>query len=405
MGKKANIRLTIVSEAGDILFESSGVDILKMNSHIDRPEIIKAKKNIIGYSKRYSATEKKTILYVASYLSYLNFHKKNIYVRVSLPFDRVKDRLSDIYVVIGFITSMALILILLLSLYLAKKLTMPIDQMKRITDSVELGKYEETFSYLPNNELGDLYKFLNRLIDKTKKHLQRKDNLEKMRRDFTSNISHELKTPLTSIKGYVETLKEGAVNDPKYNKRFLEIIDKNIERMIVLLRDLLKLSKIEFEGKVDQLEPVAWGSIIDEVLSRGKINFERKNIKCHFLKRYSDTLVLSNKKVMSHILDNLLQNACDYTQKNGLVNLYLRKEGSNLELVVEDNGVGIKKEDQKRIFERFYRVNIARNYEEGRNGLGLAIVKHLVMQVKGRIRVESRLGLGSKFIISMSIFK
>jgi signal transduction histidine kinase len=225
--------------------------------------------------------------------------------------------------------------------------------------------------------------------------------MEQIRREFSSNISHELKTPLTSIKGYVDTLLEGALEDKANNMRFLRIINNNAERMISLVSDLLSLATIEAnEGAVD-LENVDWRPIVQEAIARQQIKANSKEIVLETQIDDQDLTVKGSRKPMSHILENLLQNAINYTPTKGHIQIILRRDKGFIELSVKDNGIGIAPQDQPRIFERFYRVDAARSRNEGGTGLGLAIVKHLVIQIQGMITVDSDIGRGSTFTVRL----
>jgi signal transduction histidine kinase len=206
---------------------------------------------------------------------------------------------------------------------------------------------------------------------------------------------------LTSIKGYVDTLLEGALEDKANNMRFLRIINNNAERMISLVSDLLSLATIEAnEGAVD-LENVDWRPIVQEAIARQQIKANSKEIVLETQIDDQDLTVKGSRKPMSHILENLLQNAINYTPAKGHIQIILRRDKGFIELSVKDNGIGIAPQDQPRIFERFYRVDTARSRNEGGTGLGLAIVKHLVIQIQGMITVDSDIGRGSTFTVRL----
>jgi two-component system phosphate regulon sensor histidine kinase PhoR len=221
--------------------------------------------------------------------------------------------------------------------------------------------------------------------------------LERSRRDFVANVSHEFKTPITAIQGFAETLLGGAVEDNQNRNRFLEIIRDNAERLGRLTDDLLKLARIE-AGKLElELRPVAMEEVIGPCLDATRIKAGPKNLTLET--DYSSGLspVIGDVRFLQEILQNLLDNAVQYSRPGGRILVRAVAQGSEIVLSVTDTGIGIPKADQERIFERFYRADAARSRELGGTGLGLSIAKHLVEAHGGRIQVESEVGCGSTF--------
>ena len=219
--------------------------------------------------------------------------------------------------------------------------------------------------------------------------------LENMRSQFVANVSHELKTPLTSIKGFTETLKY--VEDEETRKKFLDIIEKEADRLGRLINDILILSKIESDisGEEDEFLP---NKVVDDVINMVKVLADNKNITIELDERNYDLLFGDKDRFLQLVL-NIVENSIKYSNEGSTVKISSFTKGDNYNLIVEDNGIGIPKEDIPRIFERFYRVDKAR--KSGGTGLGLAIVKHIVKTFNGNIKVESVLGVGSKFIIQI----
>jgi two-component system phosphate regulon sensor histidine kinase PhoR len=223
--------------------------------------------------------------------------------------------------------------------------------------------------------------------------------LELIRRDFVANVSHELKTPLTSIKGFVETLLSGALHDEEKNERFLRRIDVNVERLNHLVSDLLSLARIESQGLDVVRQPIDWRDVSREVVKRHRDAIEKKGLAIKVDER--SVVVLGDAEAMTQILDNLLDNAIQYTPAPGHIDLRFSQIDGFGVLEVRDTGPGIPPEDTERVFERFYRVDKARSRELGGTGLGLSIVKHLVGSLRGKITVESELGRGSRFVVEL----
>lgn len=223
--------------------------------------------------------------------------------------------------------------------------------------------------------------------------------LENMRTQFVANVSHELKTPLTSIKGFAETLRY--VDDFKNKEKFLNIINDEADRLTRLINDTLTLSHIEssIENKEEEIDV---NFIIKDVCCLVKNSAEKKNIKVLTVGDKVPNLKGDNDR-FKQMLINLVDNAIKYSDNNGIVKIGTKLENNNCIIWIEDKGVGISKEHIDRIFERFYRVDKARSRAQGGTGLGLAIVKHIVMALNGNIRVESKIGKGSKFILEIPI--
>ena len=232
------------------------------------------------------------------------------------------------------------------------------------------------------------------------KDITEKVKLENMRTDFVANVSHELKTPLTSISGFVETLKLNENIDIATRNRFLGIIESESDRLKRLIDDILLLSFIE-NKETNSLEEVYIYEVFIEVYEMTDYFAKSKNINVTYRFRNQSISILSNRDYIKQIFLNLIDNAIKYTPENKDVYIEVDYYEDNLVIKVGDNGIGIPREDINRIFERFYRVDKARSRDVGGTGLGLAITKHIVKSLNGTINVKSELGEGSEFIITI----
>ena len=229
--------------------------------------------------------------------------------------------------------------------------------------------------------------------------------LEVVRRDFVANVSHELKTPLTSIQGYVETLLDGALEDENNNRRFLQKIERHVERLGHLVTDLLSLARIEAQTEGIALEPVPVLPVLEATLRRCESRLIDKRLELET--RVQDLRCLADRESLTQVIDNLVDNAIKYTGVCGRIEIGLgtipaqEESPEAVEFWVRDTGFGIPESDLERVFERFYRVDKARSRELGGTGLGLAIVKHLVAGMGGEVSVESELGVGSCFRVRL----
>lgn len=226
-------------------------------------------------------------------------------------------------------------------------------------------------------------------------------NLEKVRKDFVANVSHELKTPITSIKGFAETLLDGALNDKNTLEHFLSIIYEESVRMQLLIQDLLELSKIEDDSFTLNIKKVPLIDLLEEIILILQGKAVEKKIDLIFDQSVQSLEIDGDPDRLKQVFINLVTNAISYTPEGGKVTISLEEKEPFICVNVKDTGIGIEKDEIPRIFERFYRVDKARSRNSGGTGLGLAIVKHLVEAHKGHISVESELGKGTNFIIKL----
>jgi two-component system, OmpR family, phosphate regulon sensor histidine kinase PhoR len=225
--------------------------------------------------------------------------------------------------------------------------------------------------------------------------------LERVRQDFVANVSHELRTPIAAILGYAETLQSGALTDAVHGPQMVDIIHRQSERLSELVTDLLELSRLDAGER-----PLAVGSVaVGEVVARAAEAVEPRAAAKHITITRSVPAGLAARgdaKALEQVLVNLLDNAVKYTPEGGSVELTAQNEASRVQLSVRDTGLGIEAKHLPRLFERFYRVDRGRSREMGGTGLGLSIVRHLVSAMGGDVRVQSQLGLGSTFTVTLS---
>ena len=227
--------------------------------------------------------------------------------------------------------------------------------------------------------------------------------LERMRQDFVANASHELKTPLASIKAYTETLLDWALTDDSVNRRFLERIDEQVERLNLLILDLLSLARLESGQEFFEHGPLGLVPVLESCIEAHRGRAEAKNLVLTFDPGHldGDTLVLADEEAVRQIFDNLIDNAIKYTPEGGRVRMACSPAPDAVSVEVADTGIGIPRDELPRIFERFYRVDKARSRELGGTGLGLSIVKHLISSIRGQISVTSRVGSGTRFTVRL----
>ena len=228
--------------------------------------------------------------------------------------------------------------------------------------------------------------------------------LERVRRDFVANVSHEFRTPLTAIQGFAETLLAGAMNDPQNRERFLEIIVEHSRRLARLTEDLLMLSKMDADRLELEIRRVSVAQLIESCMETSRHRAAEKEIEISVKPFNGLPDVAGDRRRLAEVLQNLLDNATQYTLSRGRIVVSAEVRGAEVVFTVADTGIGIPTADQPRIFERFYRVDAARSREAGGTGLGLSIAKHIVEVHGGRIWVESEVGRGSRFHFSVPIY-
>jgi two-component system phosphate regulon sensor histidine kinase PhoR len=226
--------------------------------------------------------------------------------------------------------------------------------------------------------------------------------LERTRQDFVANVSHEMKTPLTAIRGFAETLLEGALDDQANRGTFVERIKAQAERLEALIDDTLSLARIE-RGEIPlALESVDWAALVKKIEETFRKAAAERNLSLEMKVEPDLPKVLGDQKLLEQAIGNLLDNAIKYNRSGGEILLSISRSGEKgVRVLVEDTGMGIPKEDLPRIFERFYRVDKARSRELGGTGLGLSIVKHIVERHGGNVGCESEVGKGSRFWIEV----
>jgi two-component system phosphate regulon sensor histidine kinase PhoR len=239
------------------------------------------------------------------------------------------------------------------------------------------------------------------MADELQTTIENLKNVDQVRTDFVANVSHELKTPLASIKGFIETLEDGAIDDKENAQRFIRIIKKHANALNTIIDDLLSLSELEL-GK----SRLHWsGCNLQELVEETTLGFGHAlSIKEHKIKtQYNgkDFNIFADRSRIEQVLVNLLDNAIKYTDPGGRVKIILTEHNYTCSVTVEDNGMGIPQDHANRVFERFYRVDKARSRDLGGTGLGLSIVKHIVSLHNGTIRLDSTVNKGTRITVTL----
>jgi two-component system phosphate regulon sensor histidine kinase PhoR len=271
-----------------------------------------------------------------------------------------------------------------------------INEIKNIISSIRQSKYQSPDEIVLTKHLSALENEIKEMFEKAKGDIEYLERLQRMRSQFLANVSHELRTPIFSIQGYLETLLNGAIDDQKVNKHFLQKANQNTVNLSNLLNDLIDISMIE-SGEMR----MSYRYFDINVFIKGIVNefipiADQKNLKLVFNPAKEGLQVFGDKDKIRQVFVNLLQNAIKYTDE-GSIEILLDEEKKFVNISVKDTGIGIPEEDLNRVFERFYRVDKARSRAVGGTGLGLAIVKHIIEAHNSKIIVQSKQGEGSIF--------
>ena len=369
-----DLRVTWINDDGTVLYDNDA-DASALENHADRPEVKQAFSEGQGETVRTSDTMGYNTFYYAVLLDNGTVLRVSTKARsvVAVFFAGAPIVLLIVAVIIG--------ICIWLSHVLTKQLIKPIEDMaEHIEDHSSEPPYKE------------LVPFAN-LIRKQHEDIL---NSAKVRQDFTANVSHELKTPLTAISGYSELMENGMV-EPEREKHFATEIRKNSERLLTLINDIIRLSELDAADVSTNFEEVDLNQIAEEAMQNLQMNAEKRKVALVY--RGEPCVIRGNRGMLRELIENLVQNAIRYNNENGYVNVMVEKrEGSGI-LTVKDNGIGIPESEQKRIFERFYRVDKSRSKATGGTGLGLAIVKHIVEIHAAQLELESQVGLGTTIVV------
>lgn len=512
-GKRASTRITIVLPSGEVVGDSDE-DPGSMDSHLDRPEVLQALREGSGVSTRYSRTLSKAMMYVGIPLK--RDDRVAAVIRVSIPVSDVDDAIRNIQVRIAIGGLIIAVFAALISLLVSRKLTLPIEHIKKWAESIARGEFhfrppasdseeinalsdamnqmavelrkridmivaqrneieavlssmvegviavdtEERLISL-NNAAAEmfgchvseaqgrsiqevvrntvLHRFLRKALTSQKavekditlssngdrvlnvhgtvlrdaegkrigavvvlNDITRIQKLENIRREFVANVSHEIKTPITAIRGFVETLRNGAMSNSDDTRRFLGIIEKHVERLQAIIEDLLSLSRIEQEAEkgVIPLSDSNLRDILKTAIQVCDLKASARQIRIQMACE-EDIQVRSDPPLLGQAIVNLLDNAIKNSKAETKVWVEGKRTDGEVIVTVRDQGRGIAKEHLPRLFERFYRVDRSRSRQQGGTGLGLAIVKHITQAHRGHLTVESEPGKGSTFAIHL----
>lgn len=372
-----DLRITMIKKDGKVFYDSFA-DVKKMENHANRQEVRQALKHGNGKAIRTSDTLDKNTFYYAVRLDDGNV------LRVAKESRSIWSVFIKVMPAILILIFVILAISKMLSDVLTKSLLLPIEQMSENLDHLEdITTYKE------------LMPFINTIQEQHKNILMN----AKMRQEFTANVSHELKTPLTAISGYSELIQNGMANEEE-TIRFAGEIHKSAKRLLTLINDTIRLSQLDTSEQKVIYEAIDLYKIAEDCVNMLKFSAENHgiDISIHGTNAYLE----GNREMLEEVVYNLCDNAIRYNNEGGKVDVTVKPVKGKIYLCVEDNGIGISKEHQERIFERFYRVDKSRSKSTGGTGLGLAIVKHIIQQHGAHMELTSEKGKGTKIEIEFS---
>lgn len=371
-----NVRITLVAKDGTVIADSQE-SANKLGNHLNRQEIQQAIKNGEATVTRHSDTQGKKIYYFAKQLDNGNI------LRVSTEAKSIGKFFSDYIIYILLCIIVVIVTAVFVSMGITKSIVKPITQLGQSLDNIDKFKSDE-----------ELKPLVNALLQQKKKQKM----LDKQKKQFTANVSHELKTPLTSIAGYAELIETGMAK-PEDIKPFAGVIRKQALRLVSLSEDIIQLSQLEESDDEDMsFESVNLYEIAQRCVEALNINAINK---CVTLNLTGEECYIRGKaQLVEELVYNLCDNAIRYNKENGNVTVTVNPLEKGASVSVKDTGIGIPKKYQERIFERFFRVDKSRSKATGGTGLGLAIVKHITQLHDAKLEISSEEGKGTEIIVT-----
>lgn len=387
-------RITIIDNDGSVLADSETGNPETMENHKNRKEVKEAFQNGFGTKVRNSSTIKGSMMY-AAYCSPTQ-HKV---IRISIHHDVITDLMKMMVPSIAISLLLALSVAGVLTNKFAASVTKPILEISHKLEGIYDEKIDFNFPHYQYDELNIIARTTTDMSKSVQDYIRKLEKEKTIRQEFFSNASHELKTPLTAIRGYAELLQSGMASDTQMQKEFLGRIHSEVEEMTSLINDILMISRLETKELMPTKEMLCAKSVAEEVKKTLKPLADENNVSLEI--HCCDEFVYMDRSHLQGILSNLMGNAVKYNRPGGFVQTDITMNSTSLSIRVEDSGIGIAKEDQKRIFERFYRVDKGRSKRVAGTGLGLSIVKHVTEFYGGCVSVESQSGVGSTFLVQL----
>lgn len=399
------VRLTVIRNDGRVAYDSSVPrDSLHfMENHASRPEVQAARAHGTGSDRRVSHTNGHEYVYVARRVAIAaGGPLDGGFLRLALPVADLQALDNQVQTIVWIIGFVVVVIVAAVSVQVAGRITRPIQHIAHTAAAITHGDLNARIDETGGDEIASLAAGINEMARTLGADLERQRKLERVRTEFLGNVSHELRTPIFSIQGFLETLMDGAVDDPAVNREFLGKAHAHAERLNALLNDLIEISRIESGEMKMSFRWFPLNQFLEAVEEDMRPMAERKQIALSTeYPAVPDLRVWGDRDRLKQVMVNLIENAVKYTESGGRVHVGVLLDKDQATVSVADSGIGIPEEHLQRIFERFYRVDKDRSRDVGGTGLGLAIVKHIVEAHGGTIGVSSEPGKGSVFTFTV----
>jgi len=392
-------RVTLIDAAGQVKYDSHE-DYRLMENHGGRPEVVEAvRESRPGINVRLSSTVNVEMIYLARPV-YGEDGSLRLLIRVAAPFRNIEEQIARYLRQTTWSFAFILILLILLAYYMSRFISKPLEDIRVGAEKIAGGSYDLRLQPRGAVEMEKVAESFNHMSSHIRNDIERLEKLERIRRDFVANVSHELKTPITTIQGYSETLLDSWTGD-EGQRAFLKTVLKNAKRMNAIINDLIELAKLERDGgEMPKRETVMLRFILEQAAENFREAAAAKSISVE-IRGDEGMEALINPPLMEQALGNIIDNAVKYSGEGGRVLVDYSRADGEISIRISDRGVGIPEEAIPRIFERFYRVDKGRSRKEGGTGLGLAICKHIIQVHGGDIEVKSRPGEGTTFTVRL----
>lgn len=386
------IRITVIDTQGRVWADTDIEGIRELENHLEREEIREALQGGSGYSTRYSDTLHKNMLYVAG-----SSQKADYIIRVAVTYDGMREYVKTIFPAVSLGVAVAFAIALIMGLRFTNTVIRPLYEISAQMEKVHTEELDFHFRNYRYEELNVISRAMMKLAEEVRNHIRQIENEKKIRQEFFSNASHELKTPITAIRGYAELLDNGFVQDEETRSNFIQRILKTTHQMTTLIDDILMISRLEARDAEVTFSQVRIQPLVEEIFEA--LEPIAAQYQVTLWQDCEPLAIEASARQLRELLMNLVSNGIKYNHPGGNVWVSIHRKAEWLLIEVKDDGTGISEKDQPRVFERFYRVDKGRSKKMGGTGLGLSIVKHIVEFYEGDIQLKSEPGKGSSFNI------
>ncbi len=402
--KRTQVRVTAIDSTGRVLVDSDirYDKIAQAENHLSRPEVQLALIYGSGKDIRLSKSTSHEYFYVAKKVDGINNSALPglRFIRASLSLQSMKQEIADVRWNIFMAGIIVLLLVFLLSSAISARIARPVKKIIQKVNEVSQGNYNLKIDVQSNDEIKVLSDSINKLTAKINGDMIELERLAKIRSQFLANVSHELRTPLFSIQAFIETLMQGAINDPEVNQKYLKKTLAHVDRLNFLLTDLIEISRIESGDLKLSFRYFPVSELFTQLGESFRTSCAMRSMTLEIASA-ENLQVYGDKSKLLQVFSNLIGNAIKYNPDGTNIRVYSRENEESVTFYIEDNGIGIEEEHLPRLFERFYRIDKERSRETGGTGLGLAIVKHIVEAHGGTITVSSMPGQGTIFAFTL----